>query len=537
LFFLRNPDRAGPSYRQLTFRRGPICSARFAPDGRTVVYGAAWDGNPTELFLTRPDSPESQSLGTRADVLAISPKDEIAVSLERRVARLWESSGTLARLPLAGGTPRLMLDGVKDADWAADGDRLAVVRRVDGRDRLEFPIGTTLYESPGFIIAPRLSRDGQRVALLERHSGDESVIVIRASGERHELLSGQASKTGLAWSASGQDLFVTIVTGGSTAVHAVTLSGERRTVIEAPGQWKLHDISREGHALLTRDHTRGHVVAFSPGSPERDLSWHDRSVAMALSADGTKVLLSEIGAAAGEFRAVYLRNLDGSAAVKLGDGQAQSLSPDGRWAIANQGSAPERLVLLPVGPGQAKPVKNGAIADYFGVRWLPDGKHIAFGGIEPGGELRQYLQDVEGGDPRPAPWRAGVAAAVFQPDGHSFIARARDGGRDNGLYTFELEGGSPQPVVGALNGDYPLAVTSDGQSLFVYSRADGSPTIQRIDRPTGRRELWRTVTVSDRAGVMHTGPEFPLLLTEDGQTYVYNYVRMLSDLYLVDGLR
>ena len=147
-----------PSFHQLTFRRGTIWSARFAPDGQTIIYGAAWDGHPIQPFLTRPDSPESRSLGlSDSDILSISPSGEMAISLSRRFIRIWESSGRLARLPIAGGAPREVLDNVKDADWSPDGTGLAVVRRVKGRDRLEFPIGKVLYESQGFISFPRVA--------------------------------------------------------------------------------------------------------------------------------------------------------------------------------------------------------------------------------------------------------------------------------------------------------------------------------------------------------------------------------------------
>jgi serine/threonine protein kinase len=35
-------------YQQLTFHRGTLLTARFAPDGHTVLYGAAWEGRPVD---------------------------------------------------------------------------------------------------------------------------------------------------------------------------------------------------------------------------------------------------------------------------------------------------------------------------------------------------------------------------------------------------------------------------------------------------------------------------------------------------------
>ena len=533
-----------PSFQQLTFRRGTVWSARFAPDGQTIIYGAAWDGHPTQPFLTRPESPESRSLGLiDGDILSISPSGEMAISLGRRFKRFWESSGKLARLSLAGGAPREVLDRVNDADWSPDGTSLAVVRRGKRRDRLEFPIGKVLYESQGFIIYPRVSRQGDAIAFLERWSGDESVGIVNLAGEKKTLASGQNNETGLAWSASGEEICFTVAKAGSTGLHAVTPSGNQRLVTLMAGEWKLHDIARDGRALLTRDHKRGEIIGLPPGeTSERDLSWLDRSVAIDLSADGRKLLLSKVGAGGGGSEAVYIRQTDGSPAVRLGDGEAKALSPDGKWVIAIQGSAPERLVLLPTGAGEARPLKNGAITDYYEVEWLPDGKQIIFGAIEPGQPLRQYVQDTEGGSPRPTTFRGEIQWAVFLPDGKSYVAR----GAGRKYYAFHTEGGDPRPVAGLAETDYVIAGSADGRSLFSFqlegvsgsALATALSRIYKFDLATGRKEVWREIAIPDPAGITIVGPEFPsLLLTPDGRSYVYNYLRVLSDLYLVDGLK
>ena len=149
-------------FKQLTFQRGTILTARFAPDGQTIVYRAAWDGRPLELFSTRADSTESRSLGLPpADILSISSTGEMAISLGRHYTIGFESTGTLARVSLGGGTPRPILEDVEDADWSPDGKELAVARRVGGRRRLEYPIGKVLYEPPGWVSCVRVSPDGR----------------------------------------------------------------------------------------------------------------------------------------------------------------------------------------------------------------------------------------------------------------------------------------------------------------------------------------------------------------------------------------
>jgi dipeptidyl aminopeptidase/acylaminoacyl peptidase len=299
------------------------------------------------------------------------------------------------------------------------------------------------------------------------------------------------------------------------------------------GEWKLHDIARDGRAILTQDHKRSRVIARGPGDDtERDLSWLDRSVAVDLSRDGTTLLLTEVGAAAGEKKAVYLRKVDGSPALRVGDGRALALSPDGKRAIAVQGFRPERLALLPTGAGESKLLPNGPITDYFNLRWFPDGKRIVFGAIEPGRPLRRYVQDTVGGDPHPVEWNGAVQTTAFSPDGTFYISAS--GGK---LYLCHVERCEPRLVPGSVAGERPILVSDDARSLFVL-HADGMRrTVHRIDLVTGQRQQWMTLTIPDLAGVMHVDPGFDaVLLAADGRAYAYNYLRMLSDLYLVEGL-
>ena len=126
----RTPQPSFPVYKPLTFRRGIVLSARFAPDGKTVIYSAAWEGKPLDLFTTRPESPQSQEMLPRgAQVLAISSAGEMLLSLGSRPRDAFLYSGTLARVPLVGGAPREILDNVEWADWSPD-DRTTSGRRA-----------------------------------------------------------------------------------------------------------------------------------------------------------------------------------------------------------------------------------------------------------------------------------------------------------------------------------------------------------------------------------------------------------------------
>ena len=402
-------------FKQLTFRRGTIWSARFAPDGETIVYGAAWDGAPVTLFSTRLGSPESRQHGPPADLLSISPSSELAISMNRQFESRWVGAGRLALLSLDGSEPRDLKRGTQDAEWA-NGTELVVIRRTATGAVLEYPSGSVVYQVRGFLMQPRVAPTNGDVAFLQRQSGDESVELVDRSGGHRTLVSGLSGVTGLAWSAPGTEVCYTATRGGSTAVYGVTRSGAQRRIMELAGEWTLNDVARNGRVLMTQHYVRGHTIVGTSGV-ERDFSWLDRSAAAALSDDGQLAILGEIGAGGGPGRSVYARRLDGSAAVRLGDGEPRALSPDGQWVVAIQEAAPERLVMLPTGGGDPKPLPNGRITDYYEVKWLADNRHIVLSGIEPGVDLRRYKQDVHGGAPQATGAVPSVYSTVFLPDG------------------------------------------------------------------------------------------------------------------------
>ncbi|MFZ0941509.1 MAG: serine/threonine-protein kinase, partial [Candidatus Sulfotelmatobacter sp.] len=183
-----------PTYRQLTFRRGSIRSARFAPDGQTILYSAAWQGSPVDVFTARPEAPEARSMGlSRTQLASVSSASEMAVLLNSKAIGTWVNMGTLARAPLVGGAPREVLEHVQWADWSADGTNMVVVRDFGGRNRLEYPIGNPLYETGGWIGHPRFSPKGNLIAFIDHPvQGDDSgsLAVIDLAGHK-KTLSGE----------------------------------------------------------------------------------------------------------------------------------------------------------------------------------------------------------------------------------------------------------------------------------------------------------------------------------------------------------
>src|SRR2546426_2074994 len=133
----RAATRPVPTFRELTFHRGALLRARFAPDPRSAIYSASWEGNPQAAFISSPNSTESRDLGLSAtQVLAVSPDGQMAVLRHFRISdNRFTSIGTVAQLSIGADAPRDLLDNVEEADWAPGGNTLAVVPVVGGKSR------------------------------------------------------------------------------------------------------------------------------------------------------------------------------------------------------------------------------------------------------------------------------------------------------------------------------------------------------------------------------------------------------------------
>jgi Tol biopolymer transport system component len=526
----RQAGRPGPpTLQRLTFRRGTAFSARFAPDGQTIVFGAAWEGRPSELFSTLPGGKEARPLGLAAsDIFSISPTGEMALC--RGLRGPWDCSGTLTRASLAGGEPRDVLEDVISADWLPDGSELAVVRDVAGKRTVECPPGKVLYETSAYAYLLRVSPDGQWLAFIEsRHTyaATETVVLLDRQGQKRELSSGWQT-TGLAWSPSGDALWLS---GGKDVaagdLYAIDLQGRERLLARFPGLAILRDVARDGRVLLTSGSLRMSLMRGTPGSErEQDLSWLDSSTLADLSPDGTTLFFSEVQEGGGRSGGAYLRKADGSPAVRLGDGDAQALSPDGKWAIVLTREEPQEYVLVPTGPGVARKLPRGNVNLMEGIGWFPDGRRILFRGSEPNHGVRSYVQDVETG-----------ALRAITPDGLRLSRFLSPDGRFSPVVgkpqLYPVDGGEPRVIPGYEDGDIPVGWSADSKSLYVA--ANGLLiAVFRLDIATGRRTHWLDLAPADRAGVT----EIPTVrVARDGWSYAYTVQRMLSDLYLVQGLK
>ena len=529
--------REEPKFTRLSFGYGTVRAARFAPDGQTVVYGAAWNGEPIRLFLTRIDSSESTALNLPdAELLSVSPTGELAVSLGHRFGG-WMGAGTLARVPLLGGGARSLLEGVREADWAPDGSTLAVVRRVEGRERLEYPMGKTIYDTAGYISHIRFSPDGKQIAFADHPIWADdvgSVAIIDLTGRKSTLTGVWNGLRGLAWSPSGQEVWFTAAGAvGNLALHAVDLSGRERVLLAGLTHMLLLDVSREGRVLLGRETHLRQVEALVAGQAQPgDFSLkREGSMSRFMSPDGGTLVLTDQST---KGSAVFLQRADGSPPVLLGEGAAYSMSDDGKWVLAITPDPLPRLLLHPTGPGESRELPNpdGILAD--NARWLPGERGIAVLGPAPGVGSRGYLFDPAGNNP-PRPFTAeGVEAPEFgsipaSPDGTRIVARDGSGP----FVIYRIDGGAPEPIPGLAEGDIPIEWTEDGSALYVGRRDDVTWEIRRLDLASGESTPWTEIVPSETAGLRRS----QVYVTPNGRFWRHGSARLLTDLYVAEGLR
>jgi serine/threonine protein kinase/Tol biopolymer transport system component len=538
---LRNKLRIdAPNFQRLTFGRGYLSAACFAPDHQTILYSAAWSGKPSEIFSTRPQSPVSRGLGlTDADLLSVSSNGEMAILLGPHFLTGWMRSGTLARVPIDGGGAREVLDDVGDADWSVDGKQLAVIRNTPTKRRIEFPVGKVIYESEGWMSNIRFSRDGRSIALFEHlQLGDDRgyVVVMDLEGKKKVLTEEWTSASGLAWSPKGDEIWFSASIGGSnqSSLHAVTPDGKQRMVASMAGNLTLQDVSPTGEVLVLEDNRRREMISLAPGEQkEHDLSWMDWSFPRDISSDGKYVLFEEEGAGGGQDYSVYIRVTDGSsAAVRLGDGYAVALSPDGQTALASLPSKTSDVFLLPTGAGQPKKLNFDFYTKAFlTATWLPDGRTMIIRCSKTATDQgRTWLYDLETEKGRPLT-PEGVQNSVLSSDAKFVVAKCIDDG--NCIY--KIPNGEVEKITGLKPEDLILGASKDPQWFYVSGRQTSlTRKVETVNIFTGERKPWKEIIPPDSAGVV---PPITMRITPDGSGYVYTYRRVLADLYLAKGLK
>jgi serine/threonine protein kinase/Tol biopolymer transport system component len=525
-----------PSYQRLTFEEGTVYSARFTPDFRAIVYGAAWNGRPLQLFSTVGDSLLTQPLNlVDANLLAISRTGELAVVLHGgHSAHLETVGGVLARSPMAGGSPREVLEDVHWADWDANGE-LAVVHHLNGRDRIEYPIGHVLYATAGWISHLRLSPGGDKIAFMDHPiSWDDrgSLAVVDLAGHVSVLSTGWESEDGLAWSPDAKEIWFTAVErGGNRALMAVNASKRLRKILALPIGMTLQDVAPDGRVLVSLDSERLAMATTARKGKPVDISWHEWSVPKDISKDGQSVLFEDSSEAAGNSYSMAIRKIDGSAPVQLGAGSPGSLSPDGKWAISILSGNPGQVTLVPIGPGQPRKVATpGLERIHTGfAHFLADGKRITLNANEPGHGVRSYIVDLEGGKPVPVT-PEGITSTLVSPDG-KLILRANDGGV---MAVYPIPEGAPRVIANLEPGFVPVQWSEDNSSVYGYDSGHIPTKVYKVNITTGKKDLIQEFQPETTIGVVRVAP---VVVSRDGSRFAYSYYQVFSVLYVVSGLR
>lgn len=526
LWTSRPATNAAATWHRVTFQRGMVGSARFGPTGE-IVYRARWEDVGPESYVATLAGPDARrlELPPMYQLLGVSSHGELAY------VRPDGGEMTLARVPMAGGAPRDVAKGVRLADWTPDGKDFAVVRGVNGRPRLEFPIGQDHGEVE-WTTGLRVSPDGERVALLQHPTpGDDAghVLVVERDGRRHRITTEWASLAGLAWGPGSDEVwFGGARTGSLLGVQAATLDGRERTILQTGTRTIVLDRDANGHALLDAGTSRIGVRYGAAGEPERELGWLDATSVIDMSADGKQVLLVESGDGGGRDYGIYLRPSDGAPPVRLGSGRATALSPDGAWVLAIPIRDPSQIELIPTGAGQRRILRYAGLARYARAVFAGDARHVLFTAIRAGSESgHTYLDDIE--DDAPPRLLGEFQPGAVSRDGRKLVRSCAAGS-----CVLDIASGEETPLP-LRETPLPLFWDGDGRHLFALAPKVGPRArIVRVDSVTGERSLWRELGPADPVGIQRLGD---VMGTPDGRAYAYTYHRRLSELFVVDGLR
>lgn len=526
---LEQATRAPLTLQRLTYQNGQITSARFAPDGLTFAFCISRGGAPPELWTGRTDAIGARPLdlppGT--DILSVSSTGEMAILLNREVG----FPGTLARVPLAGGAPREMLEKVWGADWSPDGKELAVIREGDrDRRRLEYPVGRLLFEAPeGTLLDfPRVAPDGKHVAFIHTVSGIAQLCIVDLTGTKTVLVDGGCGS--LAWSPDSDEiLYTSRLVEDRREIRAVTLKGRQRAVYSPLGLLTLHDISRTGRILADHTFTRTGILAKLPEDhAEREVSWFQSSEVADISGDGSTILFGEMQEGSGP-GGTYLRKLGQRDAVRLGDGDPLYLSPDGKWAVVRTLDATPDLMLLPTGPGEARRLPSHGLKPEWAI-FLRDNLRLLVGGVDDRKVFRHYLQRIDTGEITFIEGDTNVDGyAAASPDG-AWLAIGPTHGQ---VHLHPLIGDTARTLGGFEDGEWILQWSADGAFLYTADPSQLPVRIYRVDVASGKRSLWKELAPAGMLGV--TGVSY-VAIAPDGQSYAYSYHQTLtSDLFIMDG--
>jgi len=542
-FFLRDrtPHHGQPQFQRITFRKGYVDQARFTTDGKNIIYAASWEGGPGRIYFAIPGSPDSRDLGMpeKSGFASISSKQELAF-----FSSPYGDSGTstLYTSSISGGQPRPVLESVLQADWAPDGSSMAVLRRVNGMTRLEYPIGHVLVDKiawPMWVL--RISPDGERVAYAQRGNGTAvRIMIVDKNGKQNSLglVSGQNSTgedSSLVWTPKGDEVWFRSFDAGELGiVYAIDMKGRRRVALALPSRVRFHDMSGNGDALLSTGSVQLGILGKAPDdTTERDLSCLDSGELAGISNDGRILIANIFGESATPKGSIYMRETDGSPATRVGDGKAYKLSPDGKWVTGYvlDAAGARHFSLLPTGPGEVSETSVPGLRSAAVFGWL-DGeqRYLVMGRKEK--SFQCFAWDARRGTVQPV-CPEGIPdtlAYLVSPDGKQVLGPKATGG----WVVYSIDGAAPREALGIESNEFPIAWRSDNRSAFVRPNRQTTKSIPVVvvDIVTGKRSPWKEIRPAQPVVELQS-----LYITPDGGAYAYNFVLVQSNLYVARGLQ
>lgn len=517
------------TYRQVTFRQGEVTSARYTPDGQSIVFAAQFERTPGQLYLNNGVSPESRAIGlTGYSLASISRRGELALNHSGGTMPI--RGGTLARVPMNGGSPAVADHDIISADWAPEATTLAVTRAADGATQLEFPPGNVLHSTPGWLSSLRVSPDGRLFALFEhpvRHDDAGFIRLVDRQGRTLARSKDWDVAGGLAWRSNDELWFTASGDNSPKSLWSLDRSGRSQPLLSGPGVLTLCDVQADGRALLLRQSRRLEMIGSLRGQPQRELSGHDWSRVADLSADGRLLLFDETGEAAGAAGATYLHDAVGGHMRRLGEGLGFCLSPDARHALMVRREDRRRLILLPLEGGSPSQWPSTGLV-YQWARFYPDGQQL-FGLASADKQgLRIYRIGRDGRSVALTP--AGmVRHAALTRDGKRLAVLAANGK----LLIYPAVEPGPAVEVAVSGAWGPILWQPDGRHLYVQSLdvlTQVPADVALVDTQTGRLTPWREIGPPDPVGVNSVTR---VMISQDEKSWVSSYRRVRSELFQV----
>jgi hypothetical protein len=396
---------------------------------------------------------------------------------------------------------------------------------------VEYPPGKTLYTSSEWIDNLRVAPQGDRVAFVKHpvpmdDGGD--VVVAGRDGRSRVLSAGWESIEGLAWHPAEREIWFTAARSGvDRSLMAVDMNGRLRQVAQIPGGMLLRDISASGDVLISRATSRMSMFwGKVDGNAPQDISWLDWSRAVAISADGKRVLFDETGQGGGSNYSVFLYDADKKSSDRLGDGRAIDLSSDGDWALTQSASEPRKLFLVSVKDHTAALVPNPGF-DYRWAKFFPGQcQDILIAGKFPNQKEQLFRQHAPGGTPVAIAAGVRIRHAVVDDSGRFAAGIAHE----SKLTIVNLHDGTSRSIE---NPAHAVPVAFVGSNQILIRREDGdSFVLEMLNLQNGQVHFYRKLPAGKGFGATEI---LPIFVARDLKTFTYSRLETLSTLFIVSG--